>query len=230
MNLKTKAFGLIAALGLSLSIVAPTLAADTNSNTGNVVVTLAESGTFAVSLTASTLLTPSGTVSATSTGITATGSMVVHYVDTKSFRYGFDTKLKADNFTSTVLIPFGGGATYGIPSSNLFITKNYDPGQCRWSSGVGFRIGDIGATTNGADADHNASGTYDWTGQLAANTNLGVQQLIHWGYSGPGTASSAICDGTNGLLDLTLNVPNNTPAATYTSIAHVDVVFSPSFP
>ncbi|MEA2585487.1 MAG: hypothetical protein QOF33_3572 [Thermomicrobiales bacterium] len=234
MNLKTKALGLVAALGLSLSAILPA-SADIQSDTETVTVGLTETGTFAVAITNANL-GPAST-SATTPGSTSVGSLYIDYTDTKSYRGGFDTRLYADNFTSTLAIPYSSGPQYyGIPASNLEITRVYDAKQGRWSS-QGPRIGDIGPTSNGDDNNHSgapyASGSTDtthgryhnWTGVSNNTLESTTPPLVGFGFQGPGTAGSAIATGSFQRIELKLNVPSGQPATTYTTTLHVDVAF-----
>jgi hypothetical protein len=236
MNLKSKLMGLIAGVGMLSAIVSPTIAADVNSNTANVTVTLTEDGVFAVSITSASL---SDTGTSAITGGTSTGAVNIKYQDTKSFRAGFDTKLYANDFTSSLAVPYTSPATtYGIDATNLKITRNYDTIQARCScpSGGGPRIGDIGPTSNGLDNDHsggpynpaNTNGFgrfHDWTSAVNNSLDSTIQPLISFGFRGPGTAASAVLDGSTQRLEIALTVPSGQPATTYTTTLHVDVTF-----
>lgn len=236
MNLKLspKLLGLAAAATLFLGTMAP-VAADVNSATTPLVVTLADNGVFEVSF--QNVVFGSGATVNAVTGATLTGSFILHYKDTKSYRGGFDTTLNADNFTSSLAIP---NATvpgnYSIPANNLEITRVYDTAQGRCTCG-GPRIGDIGATSNGNDNDH-SGGPYlpadhdsnfgpnlsyhEWT--TAVNRTLDGTPLVGFGFAGPGTASTAF-DGSSQPILIKLTIPVGQPATTYTSTLHVTVAF-----
>jgi hypothetical protein len=224
MNFKTKAFGLVAAVGLALGIAAPTLA-DTTSNTATVTVGLTENGVFAVSITGASL--SNTTTNAATTG-SSTGSLTIVYQDTKSFRAGFDTTLYADDFTSSLAIPYGSG-NYGLDATNFFITRNYDSAHGRWSS-QGPRIGDIGPTSRGSENDHSGGpyttpGYHNWTNAADNNLDSTSPPLVGFGFRGPGTAGSANTNGSTQLINIQLNPPAGQPATTYTTTLHVTVTF-----
>jgi hypothetical protein len=242
MKFRYKAFGLLAALILSLSVGAPALAVtgDDNTDEETLTVTLTETGIFAVVISGATL--SSVDTSASSPASTSTGELFIEYHDSKSYRQGFDTRLYADNFVSNIQIPLQpAGTYYSIPASNLAITRNYDTHQGRWSS-QGPRIGDIGPTSNGDDGDHSGGpytgpndgsdsvfGRYhNWPVGTVNRTleNDGNTPLIGFGFPGPGTAgSSTPTYGSVGKLLIELTVPAGQPAAVYTSTLHVTVTF-----
>jgi hypothetical protein len=234
MNLKTKALGAIAALGLTLTAAVPALAVsppDDLDHDLDVSVTLNENGAFAVQIRQATL-SNAGEVNAL-TGTTVGGTIWIQYTDTKSYRSGFYTRLSASDFESQTLdVPLTTNP-YTIDSSNLTVVKNYNPAQGRWSSGAGIRIGDIGATINGnytlpcstpldvpgaGNVGHQVWGSSD-------SNSLDSARTISCGHAGPGTAGTAVAQVTNNTLtfgteqklDVQLVVPAGQPADTYVS-------------
>jgi hypothetical protein len=245
MNLKTKALGLVAALGLSLSIVTPSLAVDTTTDTGDIEVTLNETGEFVVSITGAQLTNPVG-VTAT-TGGTSSGTLTIDYKDTKSFRNAFWVTLSASDFESdNIRVPASrpnAGLPYKIAASNLKVTHNYNVKQGRWSSwalgagNLGYAIGDIGATSNGNDRDSSsgpftssdADGSYhNWSSVPNNTLDVGPGKdapTVGLGFAGPGTAGPfPPTHGSTQLIKVALTVPAGQPADTYTSTLTVSVV------
>ncbi|MGH2558948.1 MAG: hypothetical protein ACRDJH_07780 [Thermomicrobiales bacterium] len=231
MNLKYKALGLVAAIGMSLSVAAPAMAVDDFDATADVTVTLTEGGVFAVSISSASL--DDQEVSALSEDVVSTGAVNILYTDTKSYRTGFFAQMYASDFSSTLLKPLSTTETYSIPASNLQITRNYDTLQGRCTCG-GPRIGDIGPTSDGNDQD-NSGGPYndpgspdptfgrfhDWN-SVPNNTleDDGGRPYIAFGFDGPGTAGAFNPPGIEGStqrLEIALNVPDGQPATTYTS-------------
>lgn len=230
MNLKSTALGLVAAVGLTFGFAAPIFAAaPASTGTAPVTVQLNDVGVFAVGITGATLSAVN--TNATSTG-SSTGSLTIVYTDTKSFREGFDTTLYADDFTSSLAIPYSTG-NYGIDAANFYITRNYDTAQGRWSS-QGPRIGDIGPTSDGLDNNH-SGGPYpsgqgnphyhDWTLTAGNDLDSTSPALVGFGFQGPGTAGSADTNGSTQNLNIQLNPPAGQPATVYTTTLHVTVTF-----
>jgi hypothetical protein len=232
MNLKYKALGLVAALGMAMSVAGPAIAADSSATGGDtldVTVNLGEAGAFSVEIT-SAFITGLGT-SATTSAQTSTGTITMKYVDTKSYRLGFHTKLMASDFESeTVDQPYTTDP-YTIPATNLTVVKNYNPAQGRWTSGSPYRIGDIGATQSGVDNGYPCNtGGLDVPGPggvghevwgPADSGTLDVARYVACGHEGPGTAGQIspypFLNGTLHKLDVELLVPAGQPADAYKS-------------
>lgn len=246
MNLKSKALGLVAALGLSFSIVAPAFAGATG-DTATATVAILDGGVFAVDISDATLNVPVGTTTsaAATTGFTATGSLNIVFTDTKSYRSGSWLDLQAANFQSVNLrtprpyqtLP--ANVPYQIAASNLKVLKNYNAVQGRYSFGAwtttGYAIGDIGSVPDGSftqfggttgNFDFGTGGPtayHDWTESPTTNS-LDVSRHISRVLPGPGTAGSADTNGSTQVLDVALTVPPAQPADTYTSTLTITVV------
>ena len=246
MGIRSKAFGLVAAIILSLSAAGSALADPTasGSDTGDLTVTLTETGVFSVEITAASLANLG--VLASSSTATTSGQITIRYTDTKSYRNGFFARLSASNFASNTLVvpPYrpNPGTPYTIPASNLRVTKNYNPAQGRFSN----PIGDIGPCFNGNMTEFPGSttpmtnpgpgnvGYNDWTTVTALPfSSLEAPRTIARGLAGSGTAGNQLGTapfpaGTEHKLDITLTVPAGQPADVYTST--LSVVVSPPGP
>lgn len=232
MNLRSKVFGVVAALGMAVSVVGPATAADNSasgSDTADVSVNLGEAGVFSVEITSANI-TGLGT-SATTEEQTTTGSINMRYIDTKSYRVGFHTTMAATDFASQTLVQPYSSDPYSIPAENLTVVKNYNPAQGRWTNASPYRIGDIGATQSGSDNGYPCNtGGLDVPGAGLVgyeewgpgdSTSLDVARYIACGHEGPGTAGQIdpypFLNGTLHKLDVELLVPAGQPADTYTS-------------
>lgn len=223
MHLKTKLFGLVAALGLCLGLVGQASA----TNTTTVAVTLTDAGSFSLDF-GGTVVFPSGSqicpastgfgsaAVSLSAGATVTGSICLVYTDTQTYRSTFHVDLSATNFNSGLAVPVPGTGNYFIPNKNLTLVTNYNPAQVRWSHMTPTPtnpVGDIGATTDsGGNLGNNPSAT--WTG---SNT-FDLSRKVSTAYAGTGTI------GTMQQIDLSVAVPAAMPAATYTSTLVATVV------
>ena len=258
MTLKSRLLGLAAVVALSLSVAMPALAVDTNTNaTAPVTVTLYDNGAFAVSIVGANLSTLNVNAAL---GGTVTGDLCLRYDDTKTYRGQFHTQLQASDFTSNVLrVPASranAGDPYEIAASNFEVTRNFDVFAGRWSSwalaNLGYEIGDIGVSSSGTD-DNYSSGEYSgtpmpavgcqglvntgaaniknqaWTSG-ALSSKLDVNQIVGFGFAGPGTAGNALGSpitwGSLQLIKTSLVVPAGQPADTYTSTLTATVTFT----
>jgi hypothetical protein len=248
MNLKHKALGLVAALGLAASVASPALA-ETDTATANV--TLNEVGEFTVVIN-SDLSFGSYNQSARSDKRELQGDITIKYIDTLSWRdLSFYSKLRADDFAKA-------NSPHIIPANNLVILENHNPVQGRWSGQKDsngnpmwdYPIGDIGATNDGAYASAGCqagtgpgSGTstqaeldagrvrgggdaayWDWTKSATSGNSLDQQRTVACGFAGAGTAGSFVSFGTTQRIHVKLTVPAGQPAGAYSSTLHLDVV------
>jgi len=232
MNLRTKLFGLAAAVAICLGFAAPAAAVGPTISTGtNLSIGFTDVGGFSVSLGVLTGFDGSGLVTASTVASTRNATLLLTYTDTQAYRDGFNVNLSATDFNSTLQVPYQpAGTFYAIPASGFKIFKNYNPAQTRWTSqGCSatpggtfptsptclwdYRVGDIGATTqSGGTINPNPFAT--WT---SAN-ELNAAKFVAYGLAGSGTVASTQA------LDVTLDVPAAMPGTTYTSVVTASLV------
>lgn len=172
-----------------------------------------------------------GTVNLTSTSpliTTQTGSMSICYDDTKPARPQFRTWVISTNFSN---------GTDTIPATGFKVTKAYWVGQSQWSSGLGGPgIGDIGVVSPTGSLNTPTTGTCPSCHIVWGSSNsLDTWRYVQYGWAGKGTSNGTGTIGTwvtgwtplgsVGVLEVTLDVPVNTPAGAYTSLVTVEVTF-----
>ncbi len=229
MNLRTKLFGLAAAVAICIGFAAPAAAVGPTVSTGtNLSITFNDTGAFSVTLGVYSPFDGVGGVDASTAASTRNATLQLVYTDTQAYRDGFNVNLSATDFNSTLQVPYQpSGTYYSIPASGFKLVANYNPAQTRWTSqGCSpgsfptsptclwdYRVGDIGATTQtGGSINPNPFST--WT---AANT-LDTARFVAYGLAGSGTVS------TTQYLGVTLDVPAAMPGTTYTSVVTASLV------
>lgn len=153
------------------------------------------------------------------------GSMTICYEDTKPDRSEFRTWVIAGNFTS--------GAN-SIVASNFKVTRTWWVAQTQW----GPVVGDIGMVNSAGVLNGSDTGTCPicYATWSTGNT-LDAWRYVQYGWDGKGTA-----DGTGdfpsvwasgnpnlgafGVIEVSLDVPVDTPAGSYTSTVTVEINFT----
>lgn len=219
MGFKSTVLGLVAAAALSLGLIGPVSAQNTDDT--NLIVSLDDTGDFAITFQQSDYDFGSAEITA-QVGDTVSGNVVLLYTDTRAHRPEFRVDMVAGDFNSDTPVPYGGqgsvsgAGVYSIDAVNLTLQTNYNPAQTRWTSqGHPYRIGDIGATNQSGGSIGNTP-SVSWPGP--ANT-LETARKVAIGYEGAGTIL------TGQQIGLSLAVPNSLPEDQYVSILTATVVF-----
>jgi hypothetical protein len=211
MNLKKSLAGLFAGFALLGALAAPAALAADDTATGTVVVT--DGGVLTVAFCQVSNYTHPGDFTLTQVTAptayaagTATGSLQICYIDTKTYRPSFEVSVSASNFESGSNI---------ITSDNFTVTKTYNVGSIHYDGQAG-PVGEIGYFQNNAYVTPQLSAGAPWT----FDNDFSTSRTLQFGYGGRGTEGSA------GKVDVSLKLPAATLAGTYTSNLTLTVMSS----
>ncbi len=187
------------------------------------------------------------TLTSTSTEVTVTtGNLVICYLDSKPLRPEFRTYIQSGNFSD--------GGSNSLPASGFKVTKAFWVLQSQWSSKnppATTGIGDIGEY-NGAGGQNQkdgGTGPLTWYGAWAPGTgSLDVWRHVHYGWEGRGTSDGTGIIATDpdgsgpsglitvwnsgngnlgslGVIEVSLDIPDSTPAGNYSATVTLQVNF-----
>ncbi len=176
-----------------------------------------------------------GSVALTSTSpetTVQTGGLVICYRDSKPLRPEFRTYIQSGNFS--------GPGSNSLSASGFKVTKTYWIAQTQWSSQnppATTGIGDIGQVNGAGTKNASDGGTLPAVyGAWTTNNSLDSWRYVHYGYEGRGTANGtglfpSVWNsgdphmGSFGVIEVTIDIPDSTPAGTYSATVTLQVNF-----